>query len=209
MFFSLPPQTYVHKNIPKTKFFEKAVVSSKLRREFAAAVQRITWEHKLAPDTINIAATREVEEIQIFHLSLKEKKIPKKILRFIDRAIPYPILYIFTYGEHKAYGISLRGLIEDRYYFSEWDEKMEFYFTHNNLEKLYQGLIKAFIKDKPTESQDFATIVLTDKERERLEREIVVLKNKLKKEPQFNRKVEINTKLQSVQLRLKALTNPA
>ncbi len=196
MGFLLPRQAYVHKFIPKSKFFEKAAVTTKLKNEFTDKIQKITWEYKLAESTIGIQPTAIVEEIQIFEIQLKERDIPKNALKIIDKSIPYPILYVFTHEGHTAYGITLKGGGDQRYYFSPWDEKQAFAFTGINLERVYQGIVTSFIKDTGDEVKDFAVIVDNDKRKDTLEKEIAALKNKIKNENQFNRKVELNKTLQ-------------
>lgn len=194
MNFALPPQAYVHKFIPKNKFFEKTAINSKLKKEFTDQIQKITWEYKLAEGTIGIAGTPSVEEIQIFEIQLKEKVIPKNVLKIIDKTIPYPILYVFIYEDNVAYGITLKEDSSKRYYFTKWNEDKTFTFSGTTLERVYQGIITTFI-DVSQEGKDFATIVATDKQIEMLEKEISALKTKIKNEKQFNRKVEFNKAL--------------
>ena len=191
MEFNLPKQAYVHRFIPKNKFFEKTTINSSLKKEFADQIQKITWEYKLAEGTIGVSPGGEIEEIQIFEIQLKEKVIPKNVLKIIDKTIPYPILYIFIYEGHIAYGITLKGDGVQRYYFSEWDKEQVFSFSGNTLERIYQGIVTSFINIS-REGKDFATIVETDKQIENLEKEIGILKNKVKNEKQFNKKVELN-----------------
>lgn len=194
MDFNLPKQAYVNKFIPKNKFFTKTTVNSKLKQEFSDSINRITWTYKIAESTININKTDKVEEIEIFELELKEKIIPKNILKIIDKTIPYPILYVFRYEKHTAYGITLKEDSNQRYYFSEWDEDKQFTFLGINLERVYQGIITTFIDINP-EGKNFDTIVTIDKQTEALKKEISILKNKVKNEKQFNKKVEFNKTL--------------
>ena len=206
MDFLLPEQAYVHKLIPKSKFFEKAVVNTKLKKEFTDKIQKITWEYKLAEGTIGVPGTETVEEIQIFEIQLKERDIPKNVLRIIDKSIPYPILYIFTHEGHVAYGITLKGGGDQRYYFSPWDEKQTFNFVGINLERVYQGIVTSFINGAGDEAKDFKEIVETDRRKETLEKEISALKNKIKNEKQFNKKVELNKILIEKKTDLESIT---
>jgi len=205
MEFVLPEQAYVHKFIPKTKFFTKTVVNTKLKKEFSDKIQRITWAYKIAEETIGVPPTDIVEEIQIFEIQLKEKTIPKNILKIIDKTIPYPILYVFQYGENIAFGITLKGDAKQHYYFSDWGEEMNFDFSGLDLEKVYQGIVKMFIHNDVGKSEDFATILAVDKKRQNLEREIKVLENKIRTERQFNKKVTLNTLLHKKQTELSHL----
>ena len=207
MNFNLPEQTHVHTFIPKNTFFSRAVVNTKLKKEFTDAIQKITWEYKLAPDTVGIVSTESVEEIQIFYIELKEQVIPKNVLKLIDKTIAYPILYRFIYKDHEAFGITLRTVGDKKYYFTEWDNRPEFRFTGQNLERVYEGLVEVFIGQTLTPEKDFVTIVEQDKEKGGLEREIQSLQKKLKSEPHFNRQVEINTQLQGKKNALNTITN--
>lgn len=193
---NLPYSAMVNKFIAKTKFYERVNISTKLQNEFIRYIQRITWKYKLSEATIGISKTAKVEEIQIFEIELKEQKIPVNTLRVIDKTIPYPILYIFTYKENIAFGISLK---EDHkildYYFSEWNEVIEFDFTGINLEIFYQKLIKAFLGKQFQPIQDFKKSISLDSRIRAIEKEIKTLSSKITKLKQFNRKVELNKTL--------------
>jgi hypothetical protein len=205
MEWKLPAQSYVHKNVPKNTFYQHARVNTKLKQEFTDLVQKITWEYKLSPETIGVPKTEQVEELQIFTLDLKKRMVPKGVLTTIDRSVAYPILFRGVHEDHEFYAISLKVQGEDRWYISDWDQELPFRFTGMNLEAVYQGLIKTFIGTNPNENQDFATIVATDKKRQVLEREISALKNKIRSERQFNKKVELNNQLQIKQSNLEKL----
>lgn len=214
--FKLPHNALVNKFIAKTKFYERATLSSKLQNEFINKIQKITWKYKLAEDTIGISKTDSVTEIQVFEIELKEQAIPENVLKVIDKAIPYQILYQFVYKDNLAYGITLKGPIlktmpekesaaTRNYYFSEWNEDLNFDFTGIDLEKVYQKLIKAFINNEAKNQSDFAAIIDTDDKIKRLGKEITTLDNKIRKEKQFNRKVELNKSLLERQRQLKII----
>ncbi len=191
--FKLPQEAFVNKFIAKTKFYEKATLSSKLQKEFVDKIQKITWKYKLAESTVGITKTDTVTEIQIFEIELKEQVIPKKVLQVIDKTIPYQILYCFVFNESVAYGITLKeNTSVENYYFSNWNEDMLFDFTGIDLEKVYQKLVKAFIRNEAKTKSSFQEIIDGDKKIKLLENEIAALENNISKEKQFNRKVETN-----------------
>ncbi len=191
--FNLPRNAYVNKFIAKSKFYEKAALSSKVQKEFVEKIQKITWKYKLAEETIGISKTDTVTEIQIFEIELKEQVIPKNVLKVIDKAIPYQILYRFTYKGNEAYGITLKeNRCAENYYFSEWNEKKFFDFTGIDLEKVYQKIVKTFIPGEVQTKSSFDEIIGADNKIKALENEIAALGSRISKEKQFNRKVELN-----------------
>ena len=196
MDFKLPQNAFVNKFVAKSKFYERASLSTKLQNEFINKIKKITWKYKLAEETIGVPKTDTVTEIQIFDIELKEQVIPKNVLKIIDKAIPYQILYRFIYNNCVAYGITLKESNKaEKYYFKEWDEKVEFDFTGINLEKIYQKLVKAFIRKKALVKYDFKLQIDLDHKIEDLEKNIYTIEKKIKKEKQFNRKVEMNKTL--------------
>lgn len=211
MSLHLPDSALVNRFIAKTKFYEKAAISSKLKDDFVNKIQKITWQYKLSENTLGINKTAAVTEIQVFEIELKEQLIPKNILALIDKVIPYQILYQFRFNEQFAYAITLKGLSEFEktiptdYYFSEWNEPVQFDFTGTDLEQVYQKLIKAFIKNKPTQQNDFKAVIETDHKTKQLEKDIALLTKKISKEKQFNRKVELNKTLLDKQQQLQLI----
>ena len=190
--FKLPKAAFVNKFIAKNKFHEKTVLSAKLQKEFIDKIQKIIWKYKLAESTVGITKTAKVTEIQIFEIELKEQVIPKNVLRVIDKAIPYQILYRFIYKENEAYAITLKDSNVENYYFSDWNEDKSFDFTGIDLEKVYQKIIKTFIRSDAQTKINFNEIIDTDNKIKAHENEIGALGNKISKEKQFNRKVELN-----------------
>lgn len=205
----LPKQTEVNKIIPKNKFYDKGFLKSKLAKEYINYIQKIIWKNKIAENTIWVKPTDKIQEIQIFEIVLKQYLIPKNVLNSIDKHIPYPILYILNYNGNICYWISIKNWVltdySSKYYFTEWNEKIEISFNNTNLEELYKWLIKKFIKSIDGRDLEFAIIIETDDKISILSKEIKQLKIKIKNEKQFNKKVELNKILQEKQKQLKSI----
>ncbi|EGV16442.1 DUF4391 domain-containing protein [Thiocapsa marina] len=84
--------------IPKAKIYEHAGASRALKEGFVREVELIIWSHKLAPETINLAATDAVAEIQIFRIAQKTAVLDRDLLRAIDKAIPFPLIFELSHG---------------------------------------------------------------------------------------------------------------
>ena len=206
MNFNLPKSTLLNKFIPKSIFFAKAVVNSKLKADFTDKIQKITWKYKISEETLWINKSDKIQEIEIFEINLKEKIIPKNVLKVIDKTIPYPILYIFTYENDYSYWITLKWEKLWNYYFSDWNENIEFEFNWIDIERVFEDIIKKFLKNIDTDDKKFDEIIETDNARIFLEKDIEKLKNKIKKEKQFNKKVELNKLLLEQKSKLEQLT---
>ena len=117
--FELPNGCYVNKFLPKKVFYEKVGVSSGVKDEFVNLVDRITWLYKLSPDTLGITKTENIEEIQIFQIDVKEKKVPLSVIKTITKGVQYKILFLIKHNDDYCYCIKV-----DDFIFSDWNEKL-------------------------------------------------------------------------------------
>lgn len=98
MLYEWPRATAFGRVIPKNKIYEHAGAGSALKDLFVREVDQIVWAHKLAPETINLPASKSVSEIQVFRVSHRESSLDLDALRAIDRAIPFPLLFELTHN---------------------------------------------------------------------------------------------------------------
>lgn len=190
--FELPKSCYVNKFIPKKVFYEKVGVSSNVKEEFINLVDRITWLYKLSEDTLGLTKTDEIEEIQIFQINVKEKKIPLSVIKTITKGVQYKILFVIKYQNEYCYSIKVEDI-----YNSEWNDNIEFNFNAINLRTVYENIVKKIIKED-TNDKSFSKIIEDNEYKKELESKINKLHQKIKSEKQFNRKVELNNELNNL-----------
>jgi hypothetical protein len=70
-----------------------------LKDLFVEQVEQIVWRYKLAPETINLPAKPGVPEIQVFAIQLKTPELHRDVLRCIDGAVQFPIIFELTQGQ--------------------------------------------------------------------------------------------------------------
>ena len=197
----LPKRCLVNKFIPKKTFYDKLGVSTAIKDDFVKNVDKIVWLYKLSEDTIGISKTKEVEEIEIFEIILKEKKLSKNIINIMSKLIPYKILFVIKYNSEVCYGVKVEDL-----YFSGWNEKIDFNFSGINLEIVFENIVKTIIKELDN-NKDFIEIINDKSKKEETDKKIKQLKNKIKQERQFNKKVELNQKLRNLEEEMEEIIN--
>lgn len=222
--FEYPQQATFGRVLPKSKIFAFGKVSRRLKDAFATEIDRIVWRFKLAPETTNLPAAPSVAEIQVFAVELKPDiaEVSEDILRCIDNAIGFPIIFevlapkakgnrikvITAYKRPSEADIS-KWVVGD-YFTTEWvaaDTTRSPLPVALNLSSLYEQILRQLmpIAGKPGETLHNLA------ERHRLiavrQRELAKLESQLKREKQFNRKVEINAHLREVKAEVDALTS--
>ena len=100
----LPKSTEFNKRIPKRKFYENMNISPELKKIFVEQVKIIYWKNKIATTTTNLAAGKDVTELEVFEVRLNSQTLDESLLRQIDKEIPYHILFLLEYqGKYQAW----------------------------------------------------------------------------------------------------------
>ena len=214
--FNFPVATEFGRVIPKSKIYQHATPSTKVKKLFVQQVEKMTWAYKLSPATINLPASDGVQEIQVFTITLRTAELSQDVLHTIDKAIPSPILFELKYGGKTKYAASYKRPSEaDK---SKWVVSSYFqsgWIKDNgpaselpvvlNMGALYQSFLASlsplpFRKGEKLDSLVSRVDLLrvTEREAEKLER-------RRKKEKQFNRRVELNRALNILKKEIKNL----
>jgi len=213
---NIPDRALVNKRIPKVKLYKGIGMDTELERKFVDEVDNIVWKYKLSKETTNLQPTKDVEEIQVFEIYLKKKDVSEEILENIDRAIPYPILFVLKFEDRVKFTIAYKErnkidenkMVVHTYYHSEWMKEHELnidILKGLNLEEVYNNLIRQLIPIESTLEDDIEMLMKLNEKQEVIKKEIEKLEKRIKKEKQFNRKVDLNIKLQNKKKELEKL----
>lgn len=63
---NFPTTTIVDSVVPKTKFYRFMEVNPRMKSHFVNDVETIRWLYKLSPDTLNVTASEDMKEIEVF-----------------------------------------------------------------------------------------------------------------------------------------------
>ena len=215
-FFTYPSNAAFGRVLPKNKIYERAQPTTAVKELFVRQIEQIVWQYKLAPETINVKGTAAVPEIQIFHIFLKTGELKPEVLRCIDQAIPFPIIFELRHdGNIKSIAVYKRPSEADA---TKWVVSQ--YFSTNwlpentprqplpvvfDLETLYAQLLTPLLPYPPRQGENLQEQVARMAEIEHLQRELKRCENRLNKEKQFNRKVEINAEMREMRKSLEEL----
>ena len=209
-----PKSTEFNKRIPKGKFYENLSVSPALKRVFVEQIKVIYWRNKLAGTTLNIAAGKEVSEIEILEIRLSGSGLDKAALRQIDREIPYHILFLLEFeglyqawiGYKEASG-GENAFKVSRYYHTDWtpEDKLPLSIEGLNLDDVYANFVRQIAGDRLSAKQDLQSSVERDILREKLRKEIAALEKRSRTERQPKKRFELYQQLQARKQELEKL----
>ena len=219
--FAYPKQASFGRTLPKNKIYERSGANTRLKDLFVEQVEHIVWSYKLAPETINLPASPGVPEIQIFSIHLKSDELHEDVLRCIDSAIPFPILFEVNRGQSDQAKIQLvaaykqlseagsNQLTISSYFASEWlpasTTRTPMPLTLD-LGHLYSALLQSLLPLPTRPQESLSDWIARIEQAASKRREVEKTQARLAKEKQFNRKVEINTTLRQLQSELEQLS---
>ena len=199
-----PESAKVGRIIAKEKFYGKTDTATK--NLFQNEIARITWEYKLAPETINLPA-KHWPEVEVFRITLKNYDLPSKVLKVIDSAIPYPILFFVEKGTAKKAVICYKEQNQknentakvDTYFETEWnDEKLSnIKIDGLDIDTVFGNFVRQIAGERytsinTTTNGNVSTTIKDDiekiKNREKILKQIDALTRKIKSEPSIGKK---------------------
>lgn len=217
--FTYPVKAEFNRVVPKIKIYANAKPSKRVKALFVAQVEEIVWKYKLSRDTVNLPPRDGYNEIQVFEISLKEAELAPEVLSAIDRAIPYPIIYLLRHGERVKRVAAYKRPAADTsgnwviaaYFESSWAKATDTAMplpVALDIKSLYEQMLFALIDLPPRPGESLAALVERVGLIRKQTRELQALEAKMRNEKQFNRKVELNAQVRDIQLRLQVLQCP-
>ena len=216
-FINHPKQAAFGRTLPKNKSYEHSGANTKLKDLFVEQVEQIVWQYKLAPETINLPAKPGVPELQIFSIQLKTSELNLDVLRCIDGAVQFPIIFELSFDGRTqviaAYkrpneSDASRWVLSD-YSATAWlpsDCERATMPLALDLGGLYEQALHRLIPTPARPQESLADLVSRVEQVAAKQREIEKAASRLAKEKQFNRKVEINAHLRQLNNKLEELT---
>lgn len=219
--FAWPATAKVESRVPRDRLFRQAGGGKAIRTLYESQVQRIDWALKLFERSVNLPPGGEVDEIEVFRITLRSDRIDHRVLAHIDKAIPHPTLFELFRHAPDGDEVMLAGAYKRR---SEADKLQVVTLEHwcgdwvaetqervplpqaASLEGLYAGLLRSLWphparggESLRSQAERLSQIATQGKAIERLQL-------KLRREGDFARKTEINRELRAAQAVLRELT---
>jgi len=219
--FQYPERTRKDRILPKNKVYGNAQPSNAVRRHFVSQVEQIVWRHVLISETVNLPTRDGIEGIQVFEIALKTGELKEDVLRSLDRAIPWRLFFELTFNgqvrfaaayKRPSEGSSGAPVVED-YFVTPWQPSSAPRLplpVALDLTALYEQILFRHMEASPLAistrtGENIADAVERCKAIRTRQRERRRLEAALRRERQFNRKIEINSKLRECTTALELL----
>jgi len=224
---AFPAATRFDRIVAKDKILQQSHASAAIKKLLAQQIDRIRCSHELSEDKLNLQSSPAAPKILIIQLELKTNAIDHRLLGTIDKAFGVPVIFELNYQQQIAYAACYRRQMHlifpsiqqiayaacyrrrgkkdpQQWVFSDYF--ITAWVKQNNptqalpialsLESLYEQLLGLVLplSGNGTLEERIETI----SQIRQLEKEAEKLQSRIKKEKQFNRRVELNRQLRSI-----------
>lgn len=214
--YSWPTRTVFGRVIPKSRIYQGAGASRSLQAKFVEQIDRMEWTHVLRADTLNVRRSKDVEEIAVVAIALHSSKVDEAVLGAIEKAIPRPLVLELSHrGRTRMAAAWKRPSLAEAgkwvtatHAFSPWlpaKSPRQPLPAAIDMAALYAALLDPLLPGKLAPDESIASRVARSEEAAQIKSEIYRLEAGLKREKQFNRRVEINAALRAASERLSKL----
>ena len=231
---NFPINTVVNRKLDKKEFLENFSLNINDRKLLSQNIDRITLENILNQDTINITPfldeERDYSEIAIIKVKISNKEKLKSINNIIQQ-IPYSLIVFYAFQNEISLCLSPKRinkadsskLVVEEVHFSKWIDfsnltNIDKTFLQSlsinnhpftNLLAFYESFIDKLISYNASIYSGTFSISKDTKmileNIQKTEAQIIDIKNKIKKETNFNDKVNMNLELKKLNDKLKSL----
>ena len=211
--WEFPWATRFNKIVAKDKILKQTPASPAEKKLFRQQIQKVRCAHEITAESMNINSSNQVPKILVIQLASQVPEPDEKVLSCVDRAFGVPIVFDIIHGKRSRYvacyrhrsGISETSWVFSAYFFGPWADRDASVCPLPlalSLDILYEKLLTCILPLPPRENEPFANLVERWEALQRLNQDMERLEARIKKEKQFNRKVDLNRSLNQLKKKL-------
>ena len=212
---NFPTTTIVDSVVPKTKFYRFMEVNPRMKAHFVNDVTRIDWLYKLSPDTLNVTATDDMKEIEVFVATLKDGDCPTDLFTFIDTNMPRHLVFILQHGNNSMLLINYKQWKDETHtqfritqmFASPWvpTASLSLQIDGQSLPRIYDNFVAQISGIGEHKAGSMEDIVALRQKINKQEAELQKLEKRMRREPQVDIQMEMHKQVRQMRKQLAEL----
>lgn len=197
MSFGLPHTAEVNKALPKKAIFAKYGLKAAHRDHFNEDISRLVISHEITTRSVPALATVDIHGIYVVTVLLKRRDFDHRNIELLTKLIPQKMVIALLHDEQVQFAI-----FHERLFFSPWQPADEANLPLNglSLDDVWQSMVTTIGDITVQDGNTLTEQIVANEQRDKLQRQIATLENKMKSEKQPRRKFELHQQI----LKLKA-----
>lgn len=190
----LPESTEVRQFISKAAIYRKFELNNSQQTSFDEDIKKITIINEISSQTVKLPGSDE-NSFFVLEVQLKHKNYDKKNIERLSKLIEQNILLLLTYEDEARLAVFKTILHE-----TEWKplENIKLTLTGLSFDSLWENVIRTVGGIETQEESTLEEQITSNIEKAKIQKQIDVLKKKMKNEKQFNRQIEIKSEIKKL-----------
>jgi hypothetical protein len=190
-------------------------VNPRMKAHFVNDVESIRWLYKLSPDTLNVTATDDMKEIEVFVATLKEADCPTDLFTFIDTNMPRHLVFILQHGNDSMLLINYKQWKDDTHtqfritqmFASPWvpTASLSLQIDGLSLPRIYDNFVAQISGIGEHKAGSMEDIVALRQKISKQETELQKLEKRMRREPQVDVQMEMHKHVRQMRKQLAEL----
>ena len=199
MSFGLPHTAEVNKALPKKAIFAKFGLKAAQRDHFDEDISRLVISHEITTRSVPALATVDIQAIYVVSVLLKRRDFDHRNIELLTKLIPQKMVIALQFGEETMLAIHHVYLM-----MSNWKKTDEVSFPLNGLtlDDVWQSMVTTIGKITVQDGNTLDEQIIIDEQQARLQKQIAALENKMRKEKQPRKKLELHQQIQKLKFEL-------
>ena len=195
----LPESTEVRQFISKAAIYRKFELNNSQQTSFDEDIKKITIVNEISSQTVKLTGNDD-NSFFVLEVQLKHKNYDKKSIERLSKLIDQNILLLLTYEDEARLAVFKTILHE-----TEWKslENIKLTLTGLSFDALWENVIRTVGGIETQEETTLEEQITSNNEKAKIQKQIDVLKKKMKSEKQFNRQIEIKAEIEKLEEKIK------
>ena len=195
----LPESTEVRQFISKAAIYRKFELNNSQQTSFDEDIKKITIVNEISRQTVKLTGNDD-NSFFVLEVQLKHKHYDKKNIERLSKLIEQNILLLLTYEDEARLAVFKTILHE-----TEWKplENIKLTLTGLSFDALWENVIRTVGGIETQEETTLEEQITSNIEKAKIQKQIDVLKKKMKSEKQFNRQIEIKAEIKKLEEKIK------
>lgn len=191
----LPESTEVRQFISKAAIYRKFELNNSQQTSFDEDIKKITIINEISSQTVKLSGNDD-NSFFVLEVQLKHKNYDKKNIERLSKLIEQNILLLLTYEDEARLAVFKTILHE-----TEWKplENIKLTLTGLSFDALWENVIRTVGGIETQEETTLEEQITSNIEKAKIQKQIDVLKKKMKNEKQFNRQIEIKAEIKKLE----------
>ena len=204
--FNFSTKTLINKTF-KIADLNKQIGASKECKEQEKIIESVTLKNIISPRTLNASEDKEIKEVYVFEIIMKERYIPEIFIREFDKNIKLMTLFLIKHEEYECGVMAYKkDKYKDKYYATNWDDCTNYDIPlGSSVSETYKFILSKFLKYPFLGKESVDMYVKRNNQLAKLDFQIDKTEKAIRYEVQSKKRFEYNARLKEYKEKRKQL----